>query len=98
MNWTLALGGLLLNLCCVCLLFICILAYYNFLILRLCKIVVSELLFSAGVGCCFTQPGTPRFHHVPRLATGDRIIIGAKAAYLNSKNQNPLSCLRICYF
>jgi hypothetical protein len=53
--------------------------------------VVSELLFSAGVGCCFTQPRTPRFHHVPCLAIGHRIIFGPKAPYLNSKTQNPSS-------
>jgi hypothetical protein len=55
---------------------------------------VLKLLFSAGAGCCFTQPRTPRFHHVPCLAIGHRIIIGAMAPYLNSKNQNPLSCLQ----
>jgi hypothetical protein len=54
---------------------------------------VSEVLFSAGAGCCFTQPRTPRFHHVPCSAVGHRIIIGAKAPYLNSKNQNPSSNL-----
>ena len=53
--------------------------------------MVSELLFSAGVGCCFTQPRTPRFHHVRCLAIGHRIIFGPKALYLNSKTQNPSS-------
>jgi hypothetical protein len=57
-------------------------------IIVLCKIVVSELLFSAGVGCCFTQPRTPRFHHVPCYAIGHRIIFGPKAPYLNEL-QNP---------
>jgi hypothetical protein len=47
----------------------------------------------AGAGCCFTQPRTLRFHHVPCWAVGHWIIIGAKAPYLKSNNQNPSSNL-----